>query len=152
MIEQPKITKFNKPECLTIKTRDSLFSMGKYIKQLKKIAKLHGAKPVGPPFVIYYEAPDDPKDVEYQVYLPVDTRLEGKTMSFIGGLCGSILIKGSIKQFEEAHNTLNDFIEINGHERVGPLIVVYVKGPIFGIIPFYPSMITEFYLPLKPED
>ncbi len=149
MISNPNMTEFEKKECLSIKTKDSLFAMGKYIRKLRAEAKSLGVEQVSPVFTIYYEEPEDPKNVEYEVYLPINTAISGVTKSIGGEYCANIRIEGSIKQFEEAHNTLTDYIKNNNHEAVGHLIVVYVKGPLLGFLAFIPTMITDFYFPLK---
>ncbi|MBI9012284.1 MAG: hypothetical protein JEZ08_08605 [Clostridiales bacterium] len=149
MISKPKFTEFKKQECLSNKTKDSLFAMGKYIRKLKKEAHSLGVKQDGPVFTIYYEEPENPKDFEYEVFLPINQKITGITKSIGDEFCASIRINGSIKQFKTAHNTLTDFIKNNNHEAVGHLIVVYVKGPLLGFLAFIPTMVTDFYFPIK---
>lgn len=148
MVEEPKFIIFESAECLTIKTRDSLFRMGKYIKRLKSQAKALGLEVTAPVFTIYYEKPENPKDVDYEVFLPVNLAIKGKTKTIESVSCGSIRIKGSINQFDKAYTTLIDYINDHNSEIIGPLIVVYVKGPLFGLLPRF-TMITDFYFPLN---
>ncbi len=57
---------------LSVRTKDSLKAMGGYTKGLYEQANLRGLRPAGPVFAIYFEKPVDPKNVEYELCLPVE--------------------------------------------------------------------------------
>lgn len=149
-----EITKKKYPEqnVIYIRTRDSLYSMGKYISQLYKTARKATVEPAGPIFTMYYEKPTDPKSVDYEMALPVNGELntgEIRTKKIGGENCIYLRLKGSYKQFEDAYREMSDYIEKNNIELSGPPREVYVRGPLFGILTFIPIMITDIYFPIK---
>lgn len=137
-------------QVITIRTRDSLYAMGKYIGNLYKMARNAGLKPAGSSFCVYYEKPEDPKNVDYEMCLPVSGRSELVETKTIGGEnCVYLRVNGSYKQFGDAYKLLNDYIEKNNIELSGPPREVYVRGPLLGFLTFIPTMVTDIYFPIK---
>jgi len=140
------------PECvvLSIRTKDSLFAMGKYIGALFSKAKEAGRKPAGSVFCVYYEKPVDPKAVDYEMFLPVSGDIDpSKGIARIGGEnCVYLRVKGSYSQFEAAYDAVSAYIAVKKLEIIAPPREVYVRGPLLGFLTFIPIMITDIYFPI----
>jgi effector-binding domain-containing protein len=146
LVEQKK---YPKQEVITIRTRDSLYSMGKYIGQLYKRAKKANLKVTGPIFCIYYEEPKDPKNVDFEMCLPIEGESDLESKRIGGELCLYLRVKGSYKQFPEAYKALTEYVSKHKIELAGSPREVYVKGPLLGFLTFIPRMITDIYFPMK---
>lgn len=145
-----KIKKYPIQNVITIRTRDSLYAMGKYIGQLHKKARAAGLKPAGKIYCVYYEKPEDPQNVDYEMGLPVSSVTDETTQ--IGGEdCVYLRVKGSYKQFGDAYQAMSDYIQKENIELSGPPREVYVKGPLLGFMTFIPTMITDIYFPIKEK-
>lgn len=153
MGEQFQITREDFPEyeVISVRTRDSLYAMGKHIGELFRTAKARKLRPAGPLFTVYYEKPSDPNGVDYELFLPVggDPAELDKLVDYGGDPCLKLRLKGSYKQFEAAYKALSDEIEAKGLEMTGPPREVYVRGPLLGFITFIPIMVTDIYFPIK---
>lgn len=53
------------------------------------------------------------------MFLPINTSLSGIIKIIVGESCTNIRIEGSVKQFEEVHNTLSDYIKNNNQDMLG---------------------------------
>ena len=132
------------------RTRDSLGSMGKYIRELDKRRKELGLAGAGPFFAIYYEEPTNPQSVDYELLYPVDATTETENIRKIGGEnCAYLRVKGSYSQLGEAYKSLIEYVTEEKLEVAAPPREVYVKPPLLGFLFFIPTMITDIYFPLK---
>lgn len=145
-----EIRKYPEQNVLLIRTQDSLYAMGKYIGQLHKKSKSLGLKVAGKVFCIYYEKPENPQNVDYEMGLPVDQKRD-ETVTMGGEDCVYLRIKGSYKQFGDAYQAMSDYIEKKNITLSGPPREVYVRGPLLGFLTFIPIMITDIYFPIKKE-
>lgn len=136
---------------LSNRVKDSLYAMGKYIKELYKHAAMRGLRPSGPVFSIYFEKPADPSSVDYEMALPVEGPAEelDKLADMGGDPCLRLRLKGPYSKFEEAYAAMGDYIAKGGYEMAGPPREVYVRSPLlFGA---FPTPITDIYFPIKPR-
>jgi effector-binding domain-containing protein len=133
---------------LSVKVKDSLMAMGKYIRELYSLAALKGLKADGPVFTVYLEKPTDPKMADYEMHLPVEgDSVELDKLEDMGGdPCIKLRLKGSYAKFEAAYQALSDYAQKGGYELSGPPREVYVRGPLLG---FLPTAITDIYFPIK---
>ena len=139
---------FPKQNVISIREKASLRDMGRIIGRLYKKARDAGLKPAGKIFTVYWEKPEDPDNVDYEICLPVEGSAEGVTETG-GETCAFLRVKGSYKQFESAYAALSEYIKCNDLEVAAPPREVYVRGPLFGFVTFIPIMITDIYFPLK---
>lgn len=153
MNEPFRITREDFPEyeVISVRTRDSLYSMGKHIGALYRLAKSRNLTPAGPLFTVYYEKPTDPQKVDFEMFLPVagDPAELDKLVDYGGDPCLKLRLKGSYSRFDAAYKALGDELAAKGLEMSGPPREVYVKGPLFGFITFLPIMVTDIYYPIK---
>ncbi len=142
---------FPEYEVVSVRTRDSLYAMGKHIGALYSLARRRHLRPAGPLFTVYYEKPADPENVDYELFLPVsgDPAELDKLVDFGGDPCLKLRLKGGYSRFEAAYKALSDAVESQGLELSGPPREVYVRGPLFGFLTFIPIMITDIYFPIK---
>lgn len=142
---------FPEYEVISIRTKDSLYAMGKHIGGLYKKARERGLSPAGPVFTVYYEKPADPKNVDYELFLPVegDAAELDKLVDFGGDPCLKLRLKGSYAGMEAAYQALSEEVGKRGLEMTGPPREVYVKGPLLGFLAFIPTMVTDIYFPIK---
>jgi len=135
---------------ISIRTRDSLFAMGKLIGSLYGKAREAGRSPAGSVFCVYYEKPVDPKSVDYEMFLPVSGEAdEAKGIARLGGEnCLYLRVKGSYSQFGAAYDALSAFVEEHKLRMIAPPREVYVRGPLLGFLTFIPIMVTDIYFPI----
>jgi effector-binding domain-containing protein len=136
---------------LSHREKDSLYSMGKHIKELYKNAAIRGLKPSGPAFSVYFEKPTDPGSVDYEILLPVEGPQEelDKLADMGGDPCLRLRVKHSYKKFEAAYQALSDYVAKEGYEISGPPREVYVRGPmLFGLLS---TQVTDIYFPIKAK-
>ena len=135
---------------ISIRTRDSLAAMGKMIGRLYGRAREAGRKSAGPVFCVYYEKPVDPQSVDYEMFLPLSGEADAaKGIAKIGGEnCVYLRVKGAYSQFESAYEALSNFMTARKLEMIAPPREVYVRGPLFGFLTFFPIMVTDIYFPI----
>jgi effector-binding domain-containing protein len=153
MADSFKIEECDFPEMtvLSHREKDSLYAMGKHIKEIYRNAAMRGLRPAGPVFSVYFEKPTDPASVDYETLLPVEGPPEelDKLADMGGDPCLRLRVKHSYKKFESAYQALSDYAEKEGYETSGPPREVYVRGPmLFGLIP---SQVTDIYFPVKAK-
>lgn len=146
------ITEKDFPEMtvLSLKTKDSIRAMGKYIGGLFGQARIRGLKPSGPLFTVYFEKPEGEAPVEYELCLPVEgPTVELDKLADMGGdPCLYLRVKGSYSQFGAAYKALESYMAAGGYEMSGPPREVYVHGPLLGFMTFIPTMVTDIYFPI----
>ena len=139
---------FEPIKVVSIRTKDSLYAMGKYFGQLYGKARNGGLRPSGPLFCVYYEKPDDPQAVDYELFLPVSGNAEG-VRDFGGERCAWLRLHGSYSQFGAAYQAMGDWVAERKLEMIAPPREVYVRGPLFGFLTFIPVMVTDIHFPVK---
>ena len=72
MIGNPEVKEFHVQNCISIRVKDSLNTMGKHIRALYKEARIRNIKPKGKIFTVYHEKPNNPHSIDYELFLPVD--------------------------------------------------------------------------------
>lgn len=146
------VSEKNYPEqtVVYIRRKASLYEMGKIIRELFSTARSLKRKPAGTIFSIYYEKPEDPKSVDYEMCLPVQGQADAEGLKKIGGeKCAYLRVKGSYKQFEQAYGAVGQYVESKGYKAAAPPREVYVRGPLLGFLTFIPTMITDIYFPVE---
>lgn len=138
---------------LSVRTKDSLMAMGKYIGGLYEQASVRGLRAGGPVFAVYFEKPEKGASAEYELFLPVEGPPDelDKLADIGGDPCLYLRLKGSYAHFEEAYQALTDHVAAKGYEMIAPPREVYVRGPLFGFLTFIPTMITDIYFPIKAK-
>jgi effector-binding domain-containing protein len=153
MKEPYRITEEDFPEfeVLSVRTRDALGAMGKYIGSLYGQAGRNGLKPAGPIFSVYYEKPTNPASVDYEMFLPVEGPSEklDKLQDFGGDPCLKARHTGSYASLSDAYAALEAEVAKRGLSMSGPPREVYVRGPLLGFLSFIPTMVTDIYFPVK---
>jgi Transcriptional regulator, effector-binding domain/component len=141
---------FPEATVVSIRTKDSLKAMGKYIRELYGLARQKGLKPDGPIFTEYFEAPTDQSKVDYAMHLPVegDTAELDKLEDIGGDPCLCLRVKGSYSKLAAAYKSLTDYIAAKGYEMSGPPREVYARSPFLGIMAL---AVTDIYFPVKAK-
>lgn len=150
-----EVKTFNQNNVVSVRTVDSLYSMGSYIRKLYRIASRNKLKPKGHIFTIYYSDVDNPKEVDYEMHLPVDKDIDTDSFStkVIGGEeCVYLRVKGSYNKLGKAYQAIIDYVNEYNYEIIKPPREVYVRGPLLGFLFFIPTMITDIYFPIKKKE
>jgi effector-binding domain-containing protein len=103
------------------------------IMEIFQVARDQGARPAGPAYAIYYSAEGTESEVDLEVGLPVDERIEpaGRVVAAIvpGGLVATTVHAGRYEDVGPAYRALGTWVQEHGHETAGPPREVYVVGP-----------------------
>jgi len=107
-----------------------------------------GETPTGMPFVIYYNL--DMEDLDIEAGFPVSKKLPDKdtikASEIISGKFATTFHVGPYEKMEAVYNGLNQWINENGYEPLGPAIEFYFNNPEeVGM----ENAQTEIQLPLK---
>jgi effector-binding domain-containing protein len=141
---------FPEATILSLRAKDSLMAMGKYMGGLYRMARERGLKPTGPIYTVYYEKPEGNAPLDYEMCVPVEGRSEelDKLEDRGGDRCLHLRVKGSYAQFGEAYAALAKAAEARGLKVSGPPREVYTRGPLLGFMTFIPTMVTDIYFPI----
>ncbi len=153
MKEPYRITEEDFPEfeVLSVRTKDAIGAMGKYIGALYGQARRQGLKGAGPLFSVYYEKPAEGAKVDYEMFLPVEGPAEvlDKLPDFGGDRCLKARHAGSYAGLGGAYAALEAEVGKRGLAMTAPPREVYVRGPLLGFLSFIPTMVTDVYFPVK---
>ncbi len=140
---------FPRRAVLRKRMKDSLRAMGKLIGGLYGEAGARRLKPAGPVFAIYYEKPQDPESVDYEMCLPVEGDDEAlENLDEIGGeACLRIVWRGSYKGLSGVYDALSARVQDGNLGLVAPPREVYVRGPLLGFIRV--GLVTEVWFPIR---
>lgn len=143
---------FPEYEIISVRAKDSLKGMGKYIGTLFSMMRQRQLEPAGPIFAVYHEQPTNPEAVDYEMCLPVagNGNALDDLVDFGGDRCLKTTHKGAYDGLGAAYAALEDEMTRRGLTIGGPPREVYVRGPLLGFLSFIPTMVTDIYFPIKP--
>jgi len=130
-----KLKEFPMQYTLTVRTRSAVKNLPQkigdaYHSIMAYLEKL-GEKPVGMPFVIYYNL--DMQDLDVEIGFPVSKKIDDKDNIKSSKIkAGKFATTVHVDPYEEmvpAYEGLNKWIIENGFEVVGPVIEYYLNDP-----------------------
>ena len=145
-IISPKFTAY------TIRTKDTMQSMGKYIGKLFSALRKEKLQFGGTVLAVYYEVPQDnqPCDFEMGVSLKGNIPENNLNIKIIGGMkCLTIQHKGSYSKLKNSYDFMRNYVKENKVDVIGAPFEIYTKGPILGFIMIPSLLVTDIYFPVK---
>jgi len=142
----PKITAY------TIRTKDTMNSMGKYIGKLFSSLRKEKLQFGGTVLCMYHEIPEDnkPCDFEMGVSLKGNIPQNNPNIKTIGGMkCLTIQHKGSYSKLRISYDFIRNHIRQNKIDVIGAPFEIYTRGPILGFIMIPSLLVTDIYFPVK---
>lgn len=106
--------------------------------------------PVGPPFTLYYQAPDGDTAGDIAMCIPV---AEGsaddlETVTLPAGAAASIIHRGSYDNMGESYATVAAWVQQRGHSITGPAREIYLNSPADSA---EEDLLTEILFPIDGE-
>ncbi len=145
-ITAPKFTAY------TIRTKDTMQSMGKYIGKLFGAIRKEKLKFGGTVFSVYYEVPQDNQPCDFEMGLSITGNIPANhaNIKTIGGMkCLTIQHKGSYSKLKTAYDFMRSYVKENNIDIVGAPFEIYTKGPFLGFIMIPSLLVTDIYFPIK---
>lgn len=136
----------------TIRTKDTMQSMGKYIGKLFSLLRKEKLKFGGTVLCVYHEVPQDgqPCDFEMGVSIKGNIPQNNQNIKTIGGMkCLTIQHKGSYSKLKTSYDFMRNYVKENKVDIAGTPFEIYSKGPIFGFIMIPALLVTDIYFPIK---
>ena len=110
--------------------------------------------PIGPPFGIYYDNPEEtpPEECRYEICVPIDAEVEGNSLVQTKEIpemeVASIVYKGPYGGCGPSWEKLYGWIYKNKYEPAGPGMEIYLNSP--DKVPA-DSLLTEIQVPVKKK-
>lgn len=109
--------------------------------------------PVGPPFTLFYQAPDGDTTGDIAMCVPVSAELDLSDMSDMvvtipAGPVASIIHQGSYENMGESYATVATWIHERGHRIAGPNREIYFNSPAEVS---EADLLTEILVPIEAE-
>ena len=136
----------------TIRTKDTMKSMGKYIGKLFGALRKEKLKFGGTVFCVYYEVPEDGQPCDFEMGLSIKGNIptDNANIKTIGGMkCLTIQHKGSYSKLKSSYDFMRNYVKENKIDIVGAPFEIYTKGPFLGIIMIPAFLVTDIYFPIK---
>jgi effector-binding domain-containing protein len=122
---------------LSIRTRTSLreisATVGRAYGELFGYLARVGVRPAGPPLIIYHDPEFREEDMDVEIGVPIERRLQGDVGMSGGELSGgpgaSTIHVGPYNEIGPAYQALAAWIQQQGHETAGAPREIYLVGP-----------------------
>jgi effector-binding domain-containing protein len=109
--------------------------------------------PIGPPFTVFYEAPDADSSGDIAMCVPVQRSSRAnpdvELLHFDEQVVAAILHRGPYEDMAESYTSISAWIHQYGHRIVGPTREVYLNSPEDVNAA---DLLTEIQFPIDPDD
>lgn len=107
---------------------------------------------MGPPFTVFYQAPDADSAGDIAVCVPIGGSVHGAAgidvASFEEGVVASVIHHGSYEDMGESYAAVSAWIHRRGHRIVGATRKIYLNSPAEVD---EDALLTEIQLPIDPD-
>ena len=106
--------------------------------------------PVGPPFTLYFQAPDGDTAGDIAMCVPIADGVADDldTVTVPAGAAASIIHRGSYENMGESYATVAAWIQQRGHSITGPAREIYLNSPADAA---EADLLTEILFPIDGE-
>ncbi len=111
-------------------------------------------EPVGPPFGIYYDNPEEvpPEECRYEICVPIKSEIEGDSLVQVKEISEmevvALIYRGPYKDVGPSWGKLYGWIHRNKYEPAGPGMEIYLNSP--DEVP-EDSLLIEIQIPVKKK-
>lgn len=106
--------------------------------------------PVGPPFTLYYQAPDGDTVGDIAMCIPIaeESAYDLDTVTVPAGAAASIIHRGSYDNMGETYAAIAAWVQQRGHVITGPAREIYLNSPADAA---EADLLTEILFPIDGE-
>ncbi len=141
-------------KCVFIAGQGNYSEIGPTFGKLFEWLIENDVRPIGPPFGIYYDNPEEvpPEECRYDICVPVGAEVEGDSLVQVKEIqemeVASLMYKGPYDKVSASWEKLYGWIYRNKYEPAGPGMEIYLNSP--DEVP-EDSLLIEIQVPVKKK-